>query len=1339
MGFRINTNINAIDTQRNLMLTSSNMSTSMKRLSSGLRINSAADDAAGLAISQKLNAQVNGLNQGVRNAQDAISLVQTAEGALNETQSILQRMRQLAVQSSNDTNTSTDRTAIQSEMNQLSTEMSRISNTTSFNTKNLLAGGFSGQNFQIGANMGETMTVGISAMDAASLGVAANGATISTKQNTSNISTITNVSGGFKNNVNYSIKSTAITAGALTDANGVTAKGTAQGQNIGNEALNSEGAFAGTSATSYTFRVSSVDSTATKVNQAQYSTDGGSTWATAQGQLQKDNTYSFQVGQNSASAYNPASDSGLTFNFSLPSSGAVSPSIGDQFTFSATPVTTAATALNGAVAVVNNTVGTNPPTVGAATMTGKYLGSQSGAVTITLNYTGSAVSLTKITSGTVQIGTNAAITMNFAATSANITAGHAAQLITTDNNVEAATDRGTVQFMGMTFNSGLVTAGAVVSASGGTITYTMGIVAPVTQSTSSKITTSDPSSFSAATTYETAPASTVATAALAPAATSMVSGQYAGSSGTLQMVNGAAHSFTVADLSGGISFIDNAGAAHALTVSAAATGTDLTNYTVNAGGTASTFTYQGANFSISKLPGTASAAQYDMTSIALQNNSLTTPGGNLAVTTAANTGASTAATASQNIGNETLNTAGAFVGTATTNYLTKVLSTNGSQVTGLQYSTDGGNNWATSVSTQQSDGSFHFTVQQNSAGGITGSGGDSGMTLSMTAPSNGIAPQIGDQNTFQAVASTGSTATAAMTTIGGTAAATSTTISGAYTGPYAGAVSVNVKTTAGSAIDVTAPNKPVVMIGSTTLDKAQVQVNTTANTISFLGLTYTMNSLNASGNSSIAGQTVTPSSSAMSVNLAGNASITTGNVVQATAATVTAAVTQVGAGANGLGSGTILLHLKDYTSGATPSGVVGINSVAFEATGSATSTSFASGTAIDSAVATTNTSADFSYSTATSADVYAAGSTYGGALQVTGADANKYNIVVSNATASGATVQIKDSSSKVLATYNVTTSGQAKDDVVAINLSQQNITNTGTQNVGAEGAAVSGTYNGASNLQFTTKVAQVDANGNVSQIQASTDGGKTYGSSINANAPYNNPSTGGTVTSFNMGNGLTVSLTPGQNNQNKAAVGDAFTFTATAAGANGGTGAQVLQLQNTDVVTGATASIGMGTLLQNNQTTATLGGSALTLTAGFGAMGTAGGVQAGSTTVTAQASQAAVIGTNGTVATQATAFAGLDLTTQANAQAAIGVIDAAINTVSLQRASLGAVQNSLQHTINNLSVGSENLNAAQSRIQDVDVAAETVNMTKNQVLTQAGISVLAQANQQPQMVLKLLG
>ncbi|GAA4712171.1 flagellin [Pedococcus ginsenosidimutans] len=173
MGLQINTNVAAMNAYRNLSSTQGSMATSLERLSSGLRINRAADDAAGLAISEKLRAQTNGLNQATSNAQDAISLVQTAEGALNETHSILQRMRQLSVQSANDTNTSDDRAAIQKEVTALNDELDRISTTTQFNGQNLLdgTGGTAGSfTFQIGANNGQTVTVAFAKADTTTLG-----------------------------------------------------------------------------------------------------------------------------------------------------------------------------------------------------------------------------------------------------------------------------------------------------------------------------------------------------------------------------------------------------------------------------------------------------------------------------------------------------------------------------------------------------------------------------------------------------------------------------------------------------------------------------------------------------------------------------------------------------------------------------------------------------------------------------------------------------------------------------------------------------------------------------------------------------------------------------------------------------------------------------------------------------------------------------------------------------------------------------------------------------------------------------------------------------------------
>ena len=183
----INTNVNAIKANNNLGKNVNALGKSTQKLSSGLRINSAADDAAGLSISQKMLAQVNGLNKASDNCQDAISMVQTGEGALNETQSILQRMRELATQAANDTNVSVDRSSIQDEMKQLSDEISRIGSQTQFNTQNILNGGSSvSENtgattvtFQVGANCGQSIQVTFSSMNATTLGVSFGAGSIS--------------------------------------------------------------------------------------------------------------------------------------------------------------------------------------------------------------------------------------------------------------------------------------------------------------------------------------------------------------------------------------------------------------------------------------------------------------------------------------------------------------------------------------------------------------------------------------------------------------------------------------------------------------------------------------------------------------------------------------------------------------------------------------------------------------------------------------------------------------------------------------------------------------------------------------------------------------------------------------------------------------------------------------------------------------------------------------------------------------------------------------------------------------------------------------------------------
>ena len=167
-------NLSAMNTSRQMGTVSSAMSKSTEKLSSGYKINRAGDDAAGLSISEKMRSQIRGLNKAASNAQDGISLVQVAEGALNETHSILQRMNELATQAANDTNTSVDRTAIKAEIDQLTSEIDRIQSTTQFNSMNLLDGTFSSKalKLQVGAMSGQSISVSIAKMSASKLGLA---------------------------------------------------------------------------------------------------------------------------------------------------------------------------------------------------------------------------------------------------------------------------------------------------------------------------------------------------------------------------------------------------------------------------------------------------------------------------------------------------------------------------------------------------------------------------------------------------------------------------------------------------------------------------------------------------------------------------------------------------------------------------------------------------------------------------------------------------------------------------------------------------------------------------------------------------------------------------------------------------------------------------------------------------------------------------------------------------------------------------------------------------------------------------------------------------------------
>ncbi|MDO9316140.1 MAG: flagellin [Burkholderiaceae bacterium] len=171
MSATINTNVSSLNAQRNLSMSQSSLSTSMQRLSSGLRVNNAKDDAAGLAIADRMNAQIKGINVAVRNANDGISLAQTAEGALSTVTDVLQRMRELAVQAQNGSNGTTDRANLDTEYQQLSAEVTRIAAQTKFNGTAIVGASAGAQVFQVGANNGDTLTITTSTVTTVAGGV----------------------------------------------------------------------------------------------------------------------------------------------------------------------------------------------------------------------------------------------------------------------------------------------------------------------------------------------------------------------------------------------------------------------------------------------------------------------------------------------------------------------------------------------------------------------------------------------------------------------------------------------------------------------------------------------------------------------------------------------------------------------------------------------------------------------------------------------------------------------------------------------------------------------------------------------------------------------------------------------------------------------------------------------------------------------------------------------------------------------------------------------------------------------------------------------------------------
>ena len=230
MALTVNTNIASLNTQRNLNNSSASLNTSLQRLSTGSRINSAKDDAAGLQIANRLTSQVNGLNVATKNANDGISLAQTAEGALQQSTNILQRMRDLSLQSANGSNSDSERTALNGEVKQLQKELDRISNTTTFGGRKLLDGSFGVASFQVGSAANEIISVGIDEMSAESLNgtyfTATGGGAVTAATASGTVDIAIGITGGSAVNVKVDMKgnetaeqAAAKIAAAVNDAN----------------------------------------------------------------------------------------------------------------------------------------------------------------------------------------------------------------------------------------------------------------------------------------------------------------------------------------------------------------------------------------------------------------------------------------------------------------------------------------------------------------------------------------------------------------------------------------------------------------------------------------------------------------------------------------------------------------------------------------------------------------------------------------------------------------------------------------------------------------------------------------------------------------------------------------------------------------------------------------------------------------------------------------------------------------------------------------------------------------------------------------------------------------
>ncbi|HMW16337.1 MAG TPA: flagellin [Accumulibacter sp.] len=478
----INTNVSSLNSQRSLNSSQMSLQTSLQRLSSGLRINSAKDDAAGLAISARMTSQINGLDQASRNANDGISLAQTAEGGLQSVTESLQRMRTLAVQASNATNTATDRAALQQEVEQLVQQINTVANQTAFNGVKVLDGTFNAQAFQIGANSGQTITVSsIASAKADALGV---GTTSS-----------------------YSASTAGAVANGLIAAGGITVNGYGIGPSVrdgvsaagsNDSAISKAAAFNAVSGQTGVTATASATTLAGAANTAQVDIAGDATDFIYVNNIKlgaiSAGADATTQGANVAAAFNAVSNqSGVTATFST-STGAVTLTAADGRNISligggagATLANTGLTMGAGGNVVAAGTAAVGALAAGDLTINGYDIGAVSAGTTVTTQGDNIATAINALTSKTgvtasnaagkitLSAGTGQAITIsgsltNQAAT-ATTTGFSANQLGATTANSNAAITRGNIT-LSSTGSGGITVGGSDIARAGLTAAFT---------------------------------------------------------------------------------------------------------------------------------------------------------------------------------------------------------------------------------------------------------------------------------------------------------------------------------------------------------------------------------------------------------------------------------------------------------------------------------------------------------------------------------------------------------------------------------------------------------------------------------------------------------------------------------------------------------------------------------------------------------------------------------------------------------------------------------------------------------------------------------------------------